>query len=87
MTLNQSELLALQGTPLPQDASFDELRLKDIPTGTSVNTGQRIDPLIHYAGRTQVMFTHDKTQVTMKDLSPLIDHKQQTVKSVAGDVN
>ena len=87
VTLNQSELLALQGTPLPQDASFDELRLKDIPTGTSVNTGQRIDPLIHYAGRTQVTFTHDKSQVTMKDLSPLIDHKQQTVKSVAGDVN
>lgn len=40
--LNTNELLNLKGTPLPQDANFDELRLKDIPAGTEVKPGQRI---------------------------------------------
>ena len=56
VSLSVEDLLKLQGTPLPQDAAFDELRLKDVPQGTSVKQGQRIDPLIHYVGRTQVTF-------------------------------
>ena len=33
--LNTNDLLNLKGTPLPQDASFDELRLKDVPQLTN----------------------------------------------------
>ncbi len=55
--LNRASLLQLEGTPLPQDAALDELRLKDIPTGVAVKPGGRIDPLIHYAGRTEVNFS------------------------------
>src|SRR5690606_13189548 len=58
VNLNEADLLKLQGTPLPQDASFDELRLKDVPQdGREVKPGQRLDPLLHYAGRAQVNFT------------------------------
>ena len=56
VTLAVDDLLKLQGTPLPQDAAFDELRLKDVPQGTTLKPGQRIDPLIHYVGRTRVTF-------------------------------
>ncbi|MBI1840886.1 MAG: hypothetical protein HYR88_08570 [Verrucomicrobia bacterium] len=79
--LNTNDLLNLKGTPLPQDASFDELRMKDVPQGTEVKPGQRIDPLIHYAGRTAVTFTGEPGKTTMQDLKPLIDRGAQTVRS------
>ena len=79
--LNTNDLLNLKGTPLPQDASFDELRLKDVPQGTEVKPGQRIDPLIHYAGRTEVSFTGAPGRTTLKDLKPLVDRAAGTVRS------
>jgi len=79
--LNTNDLLNLKGTPLPQDANFDELRLKDVPQGTDVKPGQRIDPLIHYAGRTEVSFTSTPGKTTLKDLKPLIDRAVVVVRS------
>ena len=79
--LNTNDVLALRGTPLPQDASFDELRLKDVPPGREVKPGQRLDPLIHYAGRVNVAFTGTPSKTELKDLSPLIDRAAQTVRS------
>lgn len=85
--LNRSELLALEGTPLPQDAAFDELRLKDVPSGLSpVRPGQVIDPLVHFAGRTAVTFTDTRRQVVVKDLSTLIDRNRRKVVSSNGDL-
>jgi hypothetical protein len=81
INLNTNDLLALRGTPLPQDASFDELRLKDVPKGTDVKPGQRIDPLIHYAGRVEVDFTGEPTRTELKDLAPFIDRAAQVVRS------
>jgi hypothetical protein len=79
--LNKRDLLALKGTPLPQDASLDELRLKDLPGGTEFQAGGRIDPLIHYAGRAKVLFTDEPTTVEMEDLSKMIDHTHGVVTS------
>jgi hypothetical protein len=79
--LNTNDLLQLKGTPLPQDASFDELRLKDVPQGTEVRAGQRIDPLIHYAGRVNVSFTGSPGKTTLSDLKPFVDRASQTVRS------
>ena len=79
--LNTNDLLNLKGTPLPQDASFDELRLKDVPLGTEVKAGQRIDPLIHYAGRVNVSFTTGPGQTLLSDLKPFLDRPQQIVRS------
>lgn len=93
--LNPTNLLRLEGTPLPQDASLDELRLVDVPRGTDVKPGQRIDPLIHYAGRVDVTFVNGsprpsdgtgaaKTKVA--DLAPFVDHAKKTVTSSTGEL-
>lgn len=79
--LNTNDLLNLKGTPLPQDASFDELRLKDVPQGKEVKPGQRIDPLIHYAGCVNVSFTGAQSKTELKELKPFIDRAQQSVRS------
>ncbi len=84
--LNTNDLLQLQGTPLPQGASLDELRLKDIPDTAEVKPGARLDPLLHYAGRADVSFTDKPGSVQVQDLRPLIDHARQTVVSSNGQL-
>ena len=84
--LNTNDLRQLKGTPLPQDASFDELRLKDVPQGTEVKPGQRLDPLLHYAGRAHVDFTGESGGVIAKDLKPFVDRAAQTVTSTTGEL-
>lgn len=86
VNLNKSELLRLQGTPLPQDASFDELRLKDVPQGVDVKPGQRLDPLLHYAGRTTVEFTDSPAKTETVDAAKYIDRTAQTVTSTTGEL-
>ncbi len=82
LTLNLDDLYKLQGTPLPQDAALDELRLKDVPPTVSVKAGQVIDPLVHFAGRANVNFAENRaTHVAAVDLEPYIDHKAQMVTS------
>lgn len=81
IALHTNDLLNLKGTPLPQDANFDELRLKDVPTGAGVKAGQRLDPLIHYAGRVKVDFTGAPGQTTLSDLAPFVDRTAKTVRS------
>jgi hypothetical protein len=78
------DLYHLRGTPLPQDAAFDELRLRDIPNGPTVKPGQRIDPLVHYVGRSQVTFlskAKSRSSTKLQSLNPFIDHKSKTVVS------
>ena len=81
INLNQDDLVHLKGTPLPQDAALDELRLADVPQGVEVKPGQRLDPLLHYAGRAEVRFTTTPGSVKVADLRPLINHTAQTVIS------
>lgn len=87
VTLAVDDLLKLQGTPLPQDAAFDELRLKDVPQGTTLKKGQRIDPLIHYVGRTHVTFSAKSgTKTKLQPLSSLIDHQKKMLTSSTGEL-
>jgi hypothetical protein len=86
VNLNQDALLRLEGTPLPQDAALDELRLKDVPTGAEVKPGERLDPLLHYAGRANVNFVKGRGTVKMEDLAKWIDHRSQTVTSTTGEL-
>ena len=83
VTLNVEDLLNLKGTPLPQDAAFDELRLKDVPQDGSLQPGQRIDPLIHYVGRTRVTFEQSRTGTPARrsELSNDAKNESQTGKS------
>jgi hypothetical protein len=86
LSLKPSDLFDLKGTPLPQDASFDELRLKDVPSGSSTTTNGIIDPLVHYAGRTNVNFLDDGGTNKIADLSRYIDQAAQTVTSSTGQL-
>lgn len=81
-------LFDLQGTPMPQDASFDELRLADVPKAVAgrVDPAQRVDPLVHLAGRTEVRFTAKGGPSKVADLSRLIDRRARTVRSTTGQV-
>jgi hypothetical protein len=87
VTLTPQDLFDLKGTPLPQDAALDELRLKDVPQGaTTLRPGHLIDPLVHYAGRTVVRFSDRAEPAALKDLRPFIDRKRQTVVSTHGQL-
>jgi hypothetical protein len=86
LTLGLPNLLDLQGTPMPQDAAFDELRLKDVPKGLTIEKGQVIDPLVHLSGRTEVTFSGRAGPVKLADLSKLVDHDGKTVKSSTGQL-
>lgn len=84
--LNLENIKSLRGTPLPQDASFDELRQQDVPRGKANIVDQRIDPLAHYVGRTHVTFTPDDDQVEKIDLRPFVDRNHQNVKSATREI-
>jgi hypothetical protein len=86
VVLNKKELTSLGGTPLPQDAAFDELRLKDIPAGADFKKGQSLDPLLHYVGRTAVEFSEDKSSVTVNLGKGSIDHNGRKVGSSTGQL-
>lgn len=81
LNLKLKDLENFSGTPMPQDAAFDELRLKDVPQGTEMKPGNVIDPLVHYAGRTNVRFTDTGGASRLENLSSWIDHSAQTVTS------
>jgi hypothetical protein len=81
INLNPADLFQLRGTPLPQDAALDELRLKDVPQSGEVKPGQLINPLIHLAGRVEVTFENKPSKTMLQDLSPLIDRTKKTVQS------
>jgi hypothetical protein len=81
LNLKLDDLLALKGTPLPQDAAFDELRLKDVPSSLVLKPGNVLDPLVHFVGRTNVSFSKDGGWPQLRDLRGFVDRKAQTVTS------
>ncbi len=72
--LNRADTLRLAGTPLPQGASLDELRAKDLPKGLPTTAEQRIDPLLHFVGQTRVNFSEAPS-----DAKILAHERQSTV--------
>ncbi|HEU5117676.1 MAG TPA: hypothetical protein VFT74_13695 [Isosphaeraceae bacterium] len=86
LKLNLDDLLALEGTPLPQGASLDELRLKDVPATPDLNAGEVIDPLVHFAGRTNVNILRQGGVSEVEDLSRFIHREKQVVESSTGQL-
>jgi hypothetical protein len=86
VALSREGLLELGGTPLPQDAALDELRLADVPAGRLGESGGRIDPLVHYVGRVDIRFVEGEGGVEMADLSRWLDRGGRVVKSSTGEV-
>ncbi len=81
LQLKLDDLFDLRGTPLPQDAGFDELRLKDVPQGKTLRPGNVIDPLVHLTGRTAITFSKAGGSNRLVDLSPFVDRARRTVIS------
>ena len=83
--LKLKDLVDLQGTPLPQDAAFDELRLLDVPNNRRGNrTAAVIDPLVHFVGRTSVRFEGEIRGVavpTHQRADVFFDRKAKVVSS------
>jgi hypothetical protein len=86
LRLKPDDLANLAGTPLAQDASLDELRLRDVPPGMALKPGGLVDPLVHFAGRTDVTFTPRGGKSRLADLRPYIDHAGKTVTSSTGQL-
>ncbi len=86
LDLTLADLLALKGTPLPQGAALDELRLKDVPTTPDLSPGSVIDPLVHFAGRANVNITKQGGDSKVENLSRFIDHQKQVVRSTTGQL-
>lgn len=86
LKLGREDLRSLRGTPLPQDAAFDELRAKDLPAGSEIRPDQTLDPLLHFAGRAEAQFVPGRSSTQGVDLRPYIDRVRQTVKSTTGEV-
>jgi hypothetical protein len=84
--LNTNDLLALKGTPLPQDAGLDELRMRDVPQGVEVRPGQRLNPLLHFVGRAEVRFGSAPGSTRLTDLKPYLNTAAQTVASTTGEL-
>src|SRR5688572_10299240 len=66
---------------LAQDAALGELRLADVPQVAVVKPDQRIDPLIHYAGRVNVRFVTDSLPPESRS------SRREEVHSVSGEGN
>ncbi len=80
--LNREALLRLEGTPLPQEAALDELRLKDLPAGAAaLKSGSRLNPLLHYVGRIEVTFGDEPGGVELPESPGSIDAVAQRVTS------
>ncbi|WP_435015699.1 hypothetical protein TA3x_003245 [Tundrisphaera sp. TA3] len=86
LPLRKSDLFDLKGTPMPQDAALDELRLKDVPAGVTLKPGNVIDPLAHYVGRTAVRFVDGAEPAKLKDLSAYVDRGRKRVASSHGQL-
>lgn len=87
VALATNDLFALRGTPLPQDAALDELRARDLPLeGRPAKPGERIDPLVHLVGRTQVTFHAGPGEVWVTNLTRFIDRESRIVRSSTGEL-
>ena len=86
LNLRLGDLEDLKGTPLPQGAALDELRLKDVPLGGAITAASIIDPLIHLAGRVDVRITAKGAPAAVHDLEKFIDRQKRTVTSTTGEL-
>lgn len=85
--LNRDRLFALEGTPLPQDAAFDELRLADVPKDSQPGPGQVLDPLLHLVGRASVQFSTEQGSVRLNIPEDSLDHGARRIRSATKDLD
>ncbi len=79
--LTLTDATALKGSPFRPTANLDALRAADIPGGRADLPATGIDPRVHLIGRTRLDLTDKPCRAEIKDLSPFIDNRSQTVTS------
>lgn len=86
VSLGREDLFRLQGTPLPQGVSLAEderaLAVAEDPAGP----GQRLDPLLHFAGRVEVEFSDGPTTASARLAGGTIDPASRRVRSTTGEL-
>ena len=68
---------------MPRSTSFGS---RTFPRGTTLQRGNVIDPLVHFAGRTNVNFSERGGPARLKDSRPFIDRRHQVVTSSTGEL-
>jgi hypothetical protein len=86
LELDLDKLEKLEGTPLPQGASLDELRLADVPPGKLQSAEGQIDPLVHLTGPVEVHFKRNGSGLDIADVTGLIDRQAKRVTSSNGQL-
>ncbi len=82
-----ADLLALKGAGFGQQANLDELRKADLEG--SADAGEKrpgLDPLLHLVGRVNIEMTEAGGRAELKDASPFIDRRAQTVRSSTSEL-
>ena len=86
VTLGREELLELRGTPLPHGASLADAERVQVVAGGLLAPGQRLDPLLHLAGRVDVEFTEGLSRAEAFPASGLIDPVRGRVRSTTHEL-
>lgn len=89
VTLVEDELFKSGGTPLPLEAPFDESARKEVGPHDDrplVASDLRIDPLVHYVGRTVVRFGAQPRPPALAPLAGHIRRRAGAVHSSTGEL-
>lgn len=86
LPVKTSDMLALKGADFLRKASLDELRQTDVRGQTAQNDHSTIDPLIHFVGRVNIPINEKGGAPKIKDLTPFINRRAQTVTSSTAEL-
>jgi hypothetical protein len=84
--LDRAQLFRLAGSPLHEDAEYDDLRAKDLPKDAPATSQSRLSPLLHFVGRSAVVFTDQPSRIELAPLDHWIDRQQSTITSATGEL-
>ena len=85
--LNINDLFAMKGSGDLAEQSLDDLRLKDVPPGSTISGEvKNIDPLAFYVGKVNRTFTGNPKDSMEMNLSKYINKDKNTVSSLTGEL-
>jgi len=84
--LSLRDLYDLKGSGTNDPQNLDEMRAAEVPAGARASgvRVENIDPLAYYVGRVLRSFGEDKSKMLITDLSPYIDRRKKTIRSLTG---
>lgn len=86
LPLKISDILALKGAGFLRKVSLDELREADVEGETAKDGTNALDPLIYFVGRVNIPISEKGGIPKIKNLSPFINRKEQTVTSSTSEL-